>query len=101
MEYFPTDWDAAYYKGTLLGKSIAKRAQIYRDLISKVKFMHDNGVLHCDLKPNNIFSQSSIDNFRLGDFGLSKLKWEPEPYKCSRGSIYYIAPEINKAEIDE
>lgn len=63
--------------------------------------MHDNGVLHCDLKPNNIFSEANISSFRLGDFGLSKLKWEKEPYKCSRGSIYFIAPEVNKATIDE
>lgn len=38
--------------------------------------MHDNGVLHCDLKPNNVFSNNDCDDFRLGDFGLAKLKWE-------------------------
>lgn len=64
--------------------------------------MHINGVLHCDLKPNNVFSLNSLENFKLGDFGLAKLKSEKQvPYRCSRGSIYYIAPEINKAVIDE
>jgi len=64
--------------------------------------MHIHGVLHCDLKPNNIFSLNSLENFKLGDFGLAKLKWEKEvPYRCSHGSIYFIAPEVNKAVIDE
>lgn len=37
--------------------------------------MHDNGFLHCDIKPNNVFSDDKdIFDFRLGDFGLAKIK---------------------------
>lgn len=41
------------------------------DVLCAVNFLHSNGIVHCDIKPNNIIS--TIDNFKLCDFSVSKF----------------------------
>ena len=33
-------------------------------------FLHENGVLHLDLKPDNVY-RSEGDMYKIGDFGLA------------------------------
>ena len=66
-----------------------------------LEFMRGIGLIHCDLKPNNIFlpadrSQISGDRLfflKLSDFGLSKNESEPESARVGHGTIGYAAPE--------
>ena len=101
MEYFSSNWDNSYYRTEIIKKSEKERAKIYKSLIQKVHFMHQQGVMHCDLKPDNIFCDiNNIANFKIGDFGLSKkLDASKNVIKCSAGALGYIAPETNKATI--
>ena len=55
MEQMDTDWDKKNYKNFLKNYDVKGRAAVYKSLIEKVQFMHEQGVIHCDLKPNNIF----------------------------------------------
>lgn len=50
---------------------------------------HDRGILHCDLKPDNIMLDED-GNPRLADFGQSRLKREHAP---AVGTLFYMAPE--------
>jgi serine/threonine protein kinase len=56
-------------------------------------FIHESHILHCDLKPENIFYQYLDDkiNLVLGDFGYNKLEHFSSKMM---GSLMYIAPEI-------
>lgn len=48
-----------------------KREQkIFNDIYSALKYLHDMGIIHNDLNPNNIFLDSNM-NVKIGDFGLS------------------------------
>jgi len=66
------------------------------DLILQIaptlNFMHERGVLHMDIKPENIYVTK--DNvFKIGDFGLSvaKERWS----ECEHeGDSEYLAPEV-------
>lgn len=59
-----------------------------------VKTMHDNNILHRDLKAANVFmcSQSYL---KLGDLGVAKvLKHDQALASTQVGTPYYVAPEV-------
>lgn len=63
-------------------------------LLSTLKYLHKNKVIHRDLKLGNLFL-SETNEIKLGDFGLAaKLDYEDERRKTICGTPNYIAPEI-------
>lgn len=50
---------------------------------------HGAGVLHCDLKPDNVLLDAQYQ-VRLCDFGQSRMSHEQSP---ALGTLYYMAPE--------
>merc|ERR1712232_1487389 len=64
--------------------------QIFRGLA----FMHGRGIMHCDLKPQNLLLDGRTHGLRICDFGTAKrlaLSERRALYVCSR---YFRAPEI-------
>ncbi len=59
------------------------------DICLALQFMSKRGMVHCDVKPANIFF--SGERWQLGDFGCVQLKG-----KCARaGSPLYCSPEAH------
>lgn len=73
------------------------------DIISAVKYCHDNNIVHRDLKPENILFESLKDSARLKliDFGTSKYFKPKERLKGFAGSVYYVAPEVIQDNYNE
>lgn len=71
--------------------SIEQIFKMLMNITSAVKIIHDNGIVHNDLKLENIFVSASED-FRIGDFGLSFYENNP-PAKWG-GTVAYIPPEF-------
>jgi len=72
--------------------SIQKRKAVLQDILDAVDYLHHRGVLHNDLKPDNIIispnGSAKIINFGLSGSDDSIYKW------CPGGSDGYSAPEI-------
>lgn len=71
---------------------------ISRQLASAVAHMHDRGVIHRDLKLENITINPLTKNVKLCDFGLSNLLDPTAQLKTHCGSPEYAAPELHLGE---
>ena len=68
----------------------AKMLRVFEKVASAVAHMHKKGVVHADLKPNNIILGRGT-NVKIIDFGLAWVKGEPKGRV--QGTPGYIAPE--------
>jgi len=89
---------------------VRRSIHIVRQLLSALEISHKHGVLHRDLKPDNIFltlRHDRLDFVKVLDFGLATLKERPsesritvEGYVC--GTPGYMAPEqVRNLELSE
>uniref|UniRef100_A0A0K0CU66 Protein kinase domain-containing protein n=1 Tax=Angiostrongylus cantonensis TaxID=6313 RepID=A0A0K0CU66_ANGCA len=80
-------------------------AYVLRQIISAVKYMHREGVLHRDISCGNvlisrIFSSEKI-SVKLCDFGLATHLRKGETACTVVGTPGYIAPQVFKQEYDQ
>jgi calcium/calmodulin-dependent protein kinase I len=49
-------------------------AKLIRPLLESVAYLHDLGIVHRDLKPENILCGENLEDLKIADFGLSKVR---------------------------
>ena len=82
--------------------SPVRSVEIALEVLEGLKFAHANGVIHRDIKPDNI---QILENgqIKLTDFGIARLTFEPNITIDGQvfGTPSYMSPEqINGKEID-
>jgi serine/threonine protein kinase len=74
---------------------VEKLRPALRQLVDGLSFLHETGLLHCDVKPSNVLVTRS-QRVVLLDFGLV-TEWRPDAFGTTGaelvGSLGYIAPE--------
>jgi serine/threonine protein kinase len=73
-------------------------AKIFLKILKNVKIMHENNVIHGDIKPENILLDKDF-NVKLIDFGFSSIITEKNHgnINSTEGSETYSAPERRRA----
>ncbi len=67
--------------------------EIFKQLLLGIKYIHQRGLIHADIKPDNIFY--GIDGIvKISDFGISTYKESLKNHSKIHGSIPYLAPEV-------
>ncbi|XP_017484495.1 PREDICTED: serine/threonine-protein kinase SIK2-like [Rhagoletis zephyria] len=68
-------------------------ARVFTQLVSAVQYCHSMGVVHRDLKAENVLLDKDM-NIKLADFGFSNRYEEGNPLTTWCGSPPYAAPEV-------
>ena len=75
------------------GFSESQTRYIFTEILKGVKSIHDNGIIHLDLKIENIMIDEFY-NVKISDFGFSIDNTNKELINIFQGSEKYKAPEI-------
>jgi Ca2+-binding EF-hand superfamily protein/tRNA A-37 threonylcarbamoyl transferase component Bud32 len=75
-------------------EATAKR--IIKNLLEALQYLHERGIVHRDLKLENIMmtSRDSDTDIQVADFGLSKFAAPEEIMRLPCGTLTYVAPEV-------
>jgi serine/threonine protein kinase len=83
-------FDISDYLGTLRPSTVAA---LLTPLLGAISYLHSRGIVHHDIKPENIIIDYTQNTLKLTDFGSAKL--------CSKitegavgGTLNYLAPEV-------
>lgn len=84
--------------------SLALKVKLMLDAACAIEFLHENGVLYRDLKPDNLLvfsvSHNANVNCKLSDFGTARTVEDPTmlmQYSGGIGTPIYMAPELMNA----
>ncbi|KAL6984045.1 Serine/threonine-protein kinase pepkr2 [Sarracenia purpurea var. burkii] len=70
-----------------------RAANIFKELMLVIKYCHEMGVVHRDVKPENILLTNS-GKIKLADFGLAMRVAKGQRLTGLAGSPAYVAPEV-------
>lgn len=67
----------------------------FRDLILGIEYLHNQGVVHRDIKPDNLLLTDD-DVLKIVDFGVSEMFEKPEQMRTAKsaGSPAFLPPEL-------
>ncbi|GBP00364.1 Twitchin [Eumeta japonica] len=79
--------------------SEAEAAHYMRQICEGVRHMHEQNIIHLDLKPENVMCQTKTGtDVKIIDFGLATKLDPNEVVKISTGTAEFAAPEIVERE---
>lgn len=79
--------DAEMRRGPM---SVDRRYKLLREVLLALEFIHRNGMVHLDIKPENVFVKN--DQYKLGDFGLVSLTHSSNDVE--EGDSRYMSMEL-------
>ncbi|KAL6655077.1 hypothetical protein ACP70R_005903 [Stipagrostis hirtigluma subsp. patula] len=100
LEFVPEGSLEKHISDEWCGLDWQTRCKIIVGICHGLHYLHDNGIIHLDLKPANILLDYDMVP-KITDFGLSRLLEQSRIYTNTRaGTMGYMAPEyLNRGEI--
>jgi len=75
-----------------------------RQILEGLAYLHARGIIHRDLKCDNIFVNGSQGQVKIGDLGLAAVvrrRGRGDPARCVVGTPEFMAPEVYAEDYDE
>lgn len=73
--------------------SVREVMKLGLDVLCGLESCHNNGVIHRDIKDDNIFV-SAEGEYKIGDFGVSKVLKDSSKAESMKGTPNFLAPEV-------
>lgn len=70
---------------------------LFRKLAEAIAYVHEQGIVHLDIKPENVYFKASpqqVETVKLGDFGSAQVVAELSAKTALSCTIGYAAPEV-------
>ncbi len=81
--------------------NLEQALSIISSAAATLEFLHTMGIIHADLKPQNIFlpqdyisTGNLLSSVKISDFSLGRRVDEPEGSRAGIGTVGYMAPEV-------
>jgi len=72
-----------------------RAARAISDILHGLDYLHNTGICHRDMKPENVLYHPEQEVWKIADFGCATLFTEQNPFMHDfEGTIQYMAPEI-------
>lgn len=97
--------------GELFKMKDLERRNMLADILSGLMYIHDEGIMHRDLKPPNIFIGKD-NRAKIGDFGFARKYIMPDAngtspttekdrvcFSKNLGTFLYVAPEVKNSTV--
>ena len=94
LEFVPQDL-ATFLRGSRCRPSL--RRELMRQLLAGVMFCHGRGIMHRDIKPQNILVSPEPHQLKIADFGMSTYQGfvaSCQDWSVEIVTLWYRAPEL-------
>lgn len=76
------------------GITVSEVARLGIDISHALTACEEHGIVHRDIKPDNLFYCPEDGSFRLGDFGIAHYLARPTEGKGRAGTLTHMPPEV-------
>ncbi len=74
--------------------SETQAAPMILQVLSALQYIHRNGIIHRDIKAENLLLQEPGPVVKIADFGLATFVPAGGKASTACGSVYFMAPEV-------
>lgn len=78
--------------------TVQDAAQMARDIAVALEACQAAGIVHRDIKPDNLFYEPRSGRYQLGDFGIAHYLERPTEGKGRAGTLTHMPPEVYQGE---
>jgi serine/threonine protein kinase len=89
------------------GMSLVQQLRLFEQVASALAHSHEHGIIHFDVKPENILVDDKVETAKLCDFGCAHKLYNAATSATTsvvgsvRGTTWYMAPEVIDGNIDD